>query len=131
MSFASDFKRAKENIRTESEKRVVALAANILSGTVEMTPVAKGRLRGNWQVDINAKPNEVLEVTDKTGSSTIAKGTSNANKYDLGDTVYLTNNLPYAYRIEYLGYSSVKAPGGMLRITVDNVTEAARLRGWT
>lgn len=34
------------------------------------------------------------------------------------DVMYLRNNLPYAYRIEYEGWSKVKAPEGMVRRNV-------------
>jgi hypothetical protein len=37
-------------------------------------------------------------------------------------TVYLTNNLPYASRIEF-GYSKVKAPEGMVRKNIIRITQ--------
>ncbi|NTX09022.1 hypothetical protein, partial [Myxococcus sp. CA040A] len=39
----------------------------------------------------------------------------------LGDTVYVTNNLPYARRLEF-GHSA-QAPRGMVRVTVARLRE--------
>ena len=59
---------------------------------------------------------------DKVGGTAINRATSKVNQYRLGDTITLSNNLPYAMRLEY-GWSK-KAPAGMVRLNV------ARFQQW-
>jgi hypothetical protein len=101
MSFSGDIAKWRKSIEQDSEKMLVTLCLSIQSRTIEKTPVDTGRLRNNWFIGVN-KPAETLV----------------SYNIKLGDRVYLTNNLPYARRIEYDGWSKVKAPQGMLRITV-------------
>lgn len=83
------------------------------------TPVLEGRLRGNWQVGIGSKNQNQLELTDKSGGTTISRITSALVHVKHTDTVIFFNNLPYAYPIEY-GHSRVKAPRGMVRKNLVN-----------
>ena len=47
---------------------------------------------------------------------------------DKDSVVYLTNNLPYAARIEYDGWSHTKAPEGMVRKNVIRITQNLKTR---
>lgn len=76
------------------------------------TPVDTGRLRGNWQTTINAPAVAELDRLDPNGGIALAEVL--ANMGGLLDVVYFSNNLPYAERIEYDGYSA-QAPEGMVR----------------
>ncbi len=80
------------------------------------TPVASGRLRGNWQIASSVVTGE-LEVTDKSGRVTRHNVEDFVKKIpkEKDNVTFLTNNLPYAYRIEYDGWSHTKAPEGMVR----------------
>jgi len=78
--------------------------------------VDSGRARGNWQPAINNAIGVELETTDKNGNATITKVGSETNNLKAGDTFYLSNNLPYAERLEY-GWSK-QAPSGMVRINL-------------
>ena len=51
-----------------------AIALDALRGVVMLTPVDKGRLRGNWQTTISAPAEGAIKVIDKNGGATIAKG---------------------------------------------------------
>ncbi len=79
------------------------------------TPVDEGRLRANWMPAVNKFNDSTTDSTDerKAIGSTIKE----ANSYRLGDTLTLTNNLPYAQRIED-GYSKTKAPAGMVKVNI-------------
>lgn len=104
--------------------RKVALTA--LRSVVFKSPVDTGRFRGNWMVSVGSSSVEVLDVTDTTGGATISRGlaelaTLKVNPYQ---HVYLTNNLPYAIRLEY-GWSG-QAPRGMLRVTVAEIQASIR-----
>ncbi|EOT1929952.1 hypothetical protein LL394_004802 [Serratia marcescens] len=78
-----------------------------------------GRFRGNWQVGLDEVPQGVLDrdkKNDPGGSVTLAAGTLVIERFRVGmQAVYFTNNVPYAYPLEF-GHSS-QAPGGMVRIT--------------
>ena len=76
------------------------------------TPVDEGRLRGNWQTTVNRPAAQETARRDTNGGVTLAEVM--ANMGGLLDVVYFTNNMPYAERIEYDGWSA-QAPEGMVR----------------
>lgn len=93
----------------QSEAKIKKAFVGLSTDIIMDTPVLSGRLRNNWFVSVNKGSNE---TTERTGNESI--GRVNAVKFKLGDTLYLTNNLPYAERIEFTGWSK-KAPQGMVR----------------
>ena len=76
------------------------------------TPVDTGRLRGNWQTTINSPAGAATTRDDPSGAADLAEAMANLGS--LADVVWFTNNLPYAERIEYEGWSR-QAPEGMVR----------------
>lgn len=63
-----------------------------------------GRFRGNWNVSINTPDATTTENKDKSGAVTIAKAKKNIG--GAGTVTYMCNALPYAYRLEFSGWSS-------------------------
>lgn len=101
-----DFKiKAMSTSEAKIKKAFMGLSTDIIMDT----PVLSGRLRNNWMVSVNQGSNETTESTSNEAINRVS-----AVKFKLGDTLYLTNNLPYAERIEFKGWSS-KAPQGMVR----------------
>ncbi|WP_019209149.1 hypothetical protein [Yersinia massiliensis] len=87
-----------------------------------------GRFRGNWQVGLDIQPDGETGRIDKSGNMTLAVGNYMLEQFKVGTkAIYFTNNVPYAYRLEF-GHSS-QAPNGMVRITAEDAvkyfTEAA------
>ncbi|MDN0096563.1 hypothetical protein [Yersinia rohdei] len=87
-----------------------------------------GRFRGNWQVGLDVHPDGETGRIDKSGNMTMAVGNYMLEQFKVGtNAIYFTNNVPYAYRLEF-GHSS-QAPNGMIRITAEDAvkyfTEAA------
>ncbi|CQD56568.1 phage protein [Yersinia enterocolitica] len=81
-----------------------------------------GRFRGNWQVDLDVQPDGETGRIDPNGNITMAVGNYMIEQFKVGTkAIYFTNNVPYAYRLEF-GHSS-QAPNGMIRITAE---EAAK-----
>ncbi|EMW2841758.1 TPA: hypothetical protein PXP91_004248 [Yersinia enterocolitica] len=81
-----------------------------------------GRFRGNWQVGLDVQPDGETGRIDKSGNMTMAVGNYMLEQFKVGTkAIYFTNNVPYAYRLEF-GHSS-QAPNGMIRITAE---EAAK-----
>ena len=89
---------------------------NIFRDTIMATPVDTGRLRNNWNASLNAID---TSTTSGKGSSKLGLAKEVRDKFELGDTAYFANNLPYALTVE-LGSSKTQAPDGMLRISVRN-----------
>ena len=91
------------------KKSVIDLTSDIISDT----PVDTGRLKNNWFPSVGAASEQTAEATVNE-----AGDRSNSfvnNQLALDKTFYFTNNLPYAFRIEFEGWSKVKAPQGMVR----------------
>jgi hypothetical protein len=80
------------------------------------TPVDEGRARSNWQPSIGSPATGTFDTLDKDGNATIAKAKAILATANAGDTIYLSNNLPYIRRLEE-GYSQ-QAPAGMVALTV-------------
>ena len=93
----------------QSEAKIKKAFMGLSTDIIMDTPVLSGRLRNNWMVSVNQGSNQ---TTNETSNQAI--GRVSAVKFKLGDTLYLTNNLPYAKRIEFDGWSA-KAPAGMCR----------------
>lgn len=96
-------------------------ALGILANVVTASPVDTGRFRGNWQVGIGDRPAGTLDSEDKEGSGTVSREGAKLEGVAVGETIYITNNLPYARRLEF-GWSA-QAPKGMVRTTLANVNE--------
>ena len=132
MSFASDMKKWAEKTKMKEDEAIRSATVSISEGIIYLTPEDTGRLRGNWIPSINAPK---IAQTDNTTplmeevQSTAAQAT--------GKVFYLVNSLPYARVAEYgewsqpgtsktVGGFSIKAPQGMVRISVQNFKEALK-----
>lgn len=98
------------------EKVFRGTALSLFGKVILRTPVDTGRLRVNWQTDINKPASGTLTITDKSGVKAIQQASTEAIKAKLGDSIYMVNNLPYAEVIE--NGSSTQAPQGMVKVTV-------------
>lgn len=98
-----------------------AVVIELFSSVIADTPVLTGRLRGNWQTSIGSPKKNELGV--RAGSAAQQEVQDTALKLVNDQTIFLRNNLPYAARIEYEGWSKQKAPAGMMRKNVARLTE--------
>lgn len=89
MSFSGDISKFINKTEAKAERVFRATGLEMFGRIVKRTPVDTGRLRNNWQITPNAK---------------------------IGQKLFITNNLPYAKRIED-GYSK-QAPAGMVKVTI-------------
>lgn len=89
-----------------------ASVLELLKLVIFSTPVDTGRLRGNWQTTLNSPAGAAIDRLDLGGAAAMADAVANLGS--LTDVVWFTNNLPYAERIEYDGWSK-QAPEGMVR----------------
>ena len=96
----------------QSENAIKAAIVGLCGDIISDTPVDTGRLKNNWFPSVNAASTETTEQTADTARVRLEAAVSQG--YKLGKVFYFTNNLPYAYRIEFEGWSK-KAPQGMVR----------------
>lgn len=76
-----------------------------------------GHFRANWQYGENTAPVGVLPGIDPSGGATIRRLVASVQPGVLGKILFLTNNLPYAQRLEQ-GWSVRQAPAGMVGVTL-------------
>jgi hypothetical protein len=116
--FRSDIKRfiAKSNSGLNNYAKAVVMGID--KSVVLKSPVDTGRFRANWNVGIGSIDSNTSEATDASGASAISRAQMELHSIKInGQTIYVTNSLPYAYRLEYEGWSS-QSPQGMVRITL-------------
>jgi len=107
---------AAEKVTRGVEKLVADVSAEIGREVVIQTPVDTGHARANWRPALNAPALVPVTRADKTGAGTIARIKVVSAQFKAGDTVYLTNNVPY---IEKLNEgSSPQAPPGYIQDAV-------------
>jgi len=133
MSFSLDLSRAVENIKENRDKIARGTLISVSNTIIKRTPVGNpslwaesslpapkgyvgGSLRGSWQASIGTPSLSNIRRIDATGSAPSADAVAAAGSLVAGQTFYLTNNLPYANRVEF-GWSK-QAPKGMVRRTV-------------
>ena len=129
--FANQVRRFSEKTKAKMDKAVRKITLDVFSNVILMSPVGNpstwknppppgylgGRFRGNWQPAVGTMPGGVIEATDPSGNTVIAKVQGVTEGVEAGDVIYMVNNLPYARRLED-GWSRLQAPAGMVALTV-------------
>jgi hypothetical protein len=117
--------KAKENGAAVARKVALELQAKV----IEKSPVDTGMLRANWNVSLNLMDTAEYS-SDISGSTAIARGVGELFSFKVGDSIYITNNLPYVSKLEFGLYGdgektsggfSKQAPQGFVRITYKEV----------
>lgn len=117
---------------TNASQIARAIALELEARVVQKSPVDTGRLRGNWNVGINA-PNVAEHGADISGMESNARALGALSNFKLGDSIFITNNLPYTHKLEFglygdgpktMGGYSKQAPQGFIRITYQEVISA-------
>ena len=96
------------------EDAISLIAMDSLRSIVLMSPVDTGRFRGNWIVSKNRMNPAKVNKLDKTGTSSITRGTQTIEtfEYKKDKSIIIQNNLPYAMRLE--AGTSKQAPEGIV-----------------
>lgn len=116
MSFALDVSKFVEKAKKNPEKVMRQVSIKLFSAIIKTTPVKYGRARMNWMASDGTPASGTTDATDKSGNIAIGNATSFVLKAADWHEFTLTNNLPYAQRLEY-GWSQ-QAPQGMVRTNV-------------
>lgn len=116
MSFSAQVKSFSANTSARMERIKRTVVVKLVGDIIRDTPVLTGRLRGNWQTSV-ASP-LTGELPKRDPGAAIAEANAATEQATGDQAIYIRNNLPYAYRIEFDGWSHTKAPAGMLRKNV-------------
>lgn len=132
-SFHMDLTNFDQSILPEHSVFVKKIAFEVLRGVILKTPVDTGLLRGNWLVSIGSPSDSTIEPKGWDGTemwggdiaalteTTINNGLKILARVDAAkQIIYIQNNLAYAEAIED-GHSRVKAPQGMLLLTLEEI----------
>lgn len=106
--------------RAHRETTLLALAS-----IVSKSPVDTGRFRGNWQTAPDAPPSGEVGPPYKDGTALAVEANARLRDLKPFGTTYITNNLPYAERLEN-GYSQ-QAPAGMVALTLAEFAAAVKV----
>lgn len=96
----------------------------LFTAVVMDTPVLEGTLRGNWRCSAISPLESAIEY--RPANEVVREMEQILSGAKMEDDIYLRNNLPYAYPIEYYGHSKIKAPQGMVRKNVRRFQQIAR-----
>lgn len=116
MSFALDVSKFVEKAKKNPEMVMRQVSIKLFSAIIKASPVDTGRFRMNWMASGGNPASGVMDATDKSGNIAIGNATSFVLKAADWREFTLTNNLPYAQRLEY-GWSQ-QAPQGMVRTNI-------------
>lgn len=128
--FAEQIANFRKSTEARASKKVRRIALEIHKQIVMRSPVDTGRFRANNQVSINTLPVDAVLEVDKSGQATLLHGQEAAATYNLGDTIFIYNNVPYAFVLEFGrndgSPGSTKAPEGVFRISFQHVISRLR-----
>lgn len=129
MTFSLDLTKAIENIKDDVEETISGSLFVLFGNVIKRTPVGNptlwknsppsgyigGTLRNSWHCTFSAPSSEGRRKAEQNGAGSI-DSLNILGSYKIGQSVYLTNNLPYALPVE-MGWSS-QAPAGMARVAI-------------
>lgn len=129
--FAESLRAQVDNILSQVDSRCYSIAYELFITTIQNTPHttkwSRGNLINDWHCAANSYSSALFSPpdingnstvngnTDPTGSGSISRVTDFKDaKTFLGKDGFLslTNNQPYAYRVEYLGFPEEDSAGG-------------------
>lgn len=113
--FRASFARQIKAIQLKLDAIPGKVALELLGSLVEKSPVDTGRFKANWTIS-DIKPGSVIPDP--------ADGIEALKSFRPGNSIFISNNLPYARKLEY-GWSK-QAPSGMVRLTVQEAPELIR-----
>jgi hypothetical protein len=136
--FALDVEKFKNKSFKKIETMVRKIALNLYKEIIRTSPVDTGLFRANNQMDVDKMNSSKIyaerppkRVSSERGvvifdaGPTIVKGESSLNRFKLGSSIYLFNNLVYAQPLEF-GHSG-QAPLGIYRQAVLNSKRFVRV----
>lgn len=109
----------KKEVRGDINSEAKRIGLKILRSLTVISPVKTGRFKANWIVGIKKRVRSTTTSTDKGGGPTFAKGSPKINSKNLGDTIFISNNLPYAKALN--DGSSQQAPANFVQSAIQRI----------
>lgn len=122
MGFTEDLKKICDRAGDKAELVVRRAALDIGGQLVDRSPVDTGRFKNNWQTGIGGIDKSTSAAADLGGAGAMARLAAQVAAWKPGQSIFVSNSLPYAYRLE-TGWSK-QAPSGIVRLTVQNFEQA-------
>jgi len=124
MTFTSDLNRAIVNFERASDARIKKVALAAYREINKGSPVDKGTFRANWVASTDTIDRSVdMSKTSKDVNEAVTKATAVITSgVKVGTTVYISNSVPYAGKLEE-GYSP-QAPAGVVAPAVTVIRNA-------
>jgi hypothetical protein len=112
------------------------IALELYKRIMQKTPVDMGTLRGSWTISVGSQDRmpankesdaksfegeyagQKLTASERADFKTAVAG---MQELKIGQIVWINNAMPYVLRIEFDGHSSVKAPAGMVQISINEL----------
>ena len=131
VNLAKIIKKAKANGEAVARKVAIDLSTKVIL----KTPVDTGITRNRWALALN-RTDETQYGADKSGSNAQIRNFGALSAFKVGDTIFITNNMPNIRVLEYGLYGnppgsangpktingySTQAPAGFVRITYRDV----------
>lgn len=111
-------------VKGDFRKNTLALARGLYKKLIEESPVDTGNFRINTRWDINRDVAITIEAPvtkPEKGSSPNTKEWNSSNYYsvearfDIGNSIYISNHVPYVYQVEFDGWANTSAYRPFLR----------------
>lgn len=118
MSFEADVSKWVKKAGRNADKFVSEFTQDVAEEVVKRSPVDTGFFRSSWVASVNTVN---TTYNGEAGGSPDFSALINAKA---GNVYYISNNAPYARRLEY-GYSK-QAPQGMVRVTLSQADNIAQ-----
>ena len=124
MTFIDDLDMASVGIARQAKRRAKRVALKAFEEINNESPVDNGTFRANWNVSIDTIDRSVdMEKDKKDYAENTTKATAVIMGQALmGKTVYISNSVPYATKLEN-GYSP-QAPAGIVEPVVTRIKNA-------
>lgn len=91
-----------DNVVTNTRQLVKKVGVQVDAALVLATPVDTGRARLNWQVEIDAEPQDTLPEPPDPASgarTSLENAKQTIATFQLGSTIHIVNNLDYIGRL--------------------------------
>ena len=118
MSFGADLAAFAQKSGESLDRIIRNTTIELGNRIIHTTPFDEGRARGNWQTTTGAPAEGEIDRVGEAGA--LAELRQNAG--GIGTVTYITNNLPYIYRLE-LGWSDQAPPYAMVRKNIENAEQ--------
>jgi hypothetical protein len=126
-TFTLDVKAFAEKAGEAADMIVRKICLDLFSDITTNTPVDTGRARANWFASVNQPSIVTVEYSGSPASA--AQGAiadaGVAISQATGNVFWISNNLPYIYRLEFEGWSK-QAPNGMVRLAINRAERRIR-----